>query len=84
MFHSRSYDLVMTDLGMPGLTGWDVVKDIRSSGSKVPGIMVTGWATSIDESQMREHQVDRVLTKPFEVDEVLRLVQELLAQGGRS
>ena len=44
--------------------------------------MVTGWATSIDESQMREYQVDRVLTKPFEVDEVLR--QELLAQGGRS
>ena len=84
MFHSRPYDLVMTDLGMPGLTGWDVVKDIRSSGSKVPVIMVTGWATSIDESQMREHQVDRVLTKPFEVDEVLRLVQELLAEGGRS
>ncbi len=46
--------------------------------------MVTGWATSIDESQMREYQVDRVLTKPFEVDEVLRLVQELLAEGGRS
>lgn len=46
--------------------------------------LVTGWATSIDESQMGEYQVDRVLTKPFEVDEVLRLVQELLAQGGRS
>ena len=41
-------------------------------------------ATSIDESQMREYQGDRLLTKPSEVDEVLRLVQELLAQGARS
>lgn len=76
MFKRKNYDLVLTDLGMPGMSGWQVAEKIKSINARVPVALITGWDINLVESQMRESGVDLVVRKPFEVDQVLRLVQE--------
>jgi len=78
LFDKNEYDVVFTDLSMPGMSGWEVVKAIKQRCSDVPVIMVTGWGVGIDRSDKNEYRVDEVLPKPFDIDVVLRLVQELM------
>ena len=62
---------------MPGLSGWDVAKAIKKERSDVPIVMVTGWGVGISEEKLKEHQIDRVLPKPFDIEEVHALIREL-------
>ncbi len=77
IFAEGGYDLVFTDLGMPGLNGWDVATLIKEIRPDCPVVLVTGWGAAIDQKQMEEHRVDEVLPKPFDIDVVLNLVQRL-------
>ena len=78
LFDVNEYDVVFTDLSMPGLSGWEVVRAIKQRRSDVPVIMVTGWGVGIDQSDVDEYGVDKVLPKPFDIDLVLKLVQDLV------
>jgi CheY-like chemotaxis protein len=76
------FDLVVTDLGMPELSGWEVVRLARLERGGIPVVLVTGWADHIDQEEARAHGVNGVLTKPFEVDAVREVVARAL--GGAS
>lgn len=78
MFREAEFDIVFTDLGMPGLSGWEVSKAIKADRKDMPIVMVTGWGVGIDKSEMEENGVDEVLPKPFDIDIVLNLVQKLV------
>jgi signal transduction histidine kinase len=63
-----SVDLVLTDLGMPEMTGWDVARAIRQ---RWPGLrvgLVTGWAVALEMSDEERRGVDFVLAKPYTVE----------------
>jgi DNA-binding response OmpR family regulator len=77
LLEQRQYDLVITDLQMPHLTGWDVVNAVRGRRPTMPMIMISGFATDDD---VREAQRLRVpmLHKPFSVIELRRVVRGLL------
>ena len=77
LFKEAEFDVVFTDLGMPGLSGWDVAKAIKKERSDVPIVMVTGWGVGISEEKLKEHQIDRVLPKPFDIEEVHALIRDL-------
>lgn len=77
-FTEEGHDLVFTDLRMPGMSGWEVAKAIKSQNSRTPVVMVTGWDTETLGSELNDTGVDRVLQKPFDMDAVLSLVSELL------
>lgn len=77
-FTEEGHDLVFTDLRMPGMSGWEVAKAIKSHNSRTPVVMVTGWDTETLGSELNDTGVDRVLQKPFDMDVVLNLVSELL------
>ncbi len=76
LFERQRFDLVLTDLGMPGLSGWQVAKKVKSIDEKVPVALITGWNVKLDESEMRRSSVDLVIQKPFQVNQVIRLVEE--------
>lgn len=80
LFEKGKYDLVFTDLSMPGISGWDVVKAIKRHNSDIPVIMVTGWGVGIDQAEMDRYGVDEVLPKPFDIDNVLSLVNKLMGE----
>ena len=76
LFKKKSFDLVFTDLGMPGMSGWEVAEAVKGINPKVPVAIITGWNVDLQESEMKGRGVDLIAYKPFEVNRVLALVQE--------
>jgi len=80
MLDVSPYDLVFTDLGMPDMSGWEVAEKINEVKPGTPVALVTGWGTALDEGDARKKGVTAIVHKPFEIDELLRIAQQLLAQ----
>ena len=73
-----SYDLLITDIEMPRLTGLELLKRLRSAGQTLPVVVVSG---SFDAGDTQRHQWLRVaatLTKPFTPEQLLETVREVL------
>ncbi len=63
-------DLILLDLSLPGLTGFDVCRRLRSAGVEVPIIMVSASSDPVDVVVGLEIGADDYITKPFEVREL--------------
>jgi len=82
MFEREGADLVITDLSMPGLSGWQVAEGVKKRNPNVPVILVSGWAIQQDEPRIRESGIDRVLQKPCSMAKFQEIVQETLRDAG--
>ena len=69
------FDMVLTDLGMPGMNGWEVTKLIKTRIPQLPVALITGWGTNLDEKKIEESGVDWIIGKPFQVSEILETVK---------
>ena len=74
-----AFDLALVDLSMPGLSGWEVAKGLRAAQPDVPIALVTGWGDQIDFAEARTRGIDYLVAKPFNVDDMTRLVASVLA-----
>ncbi len=77
--HRQSFELVCSDLGMPDLSGWDVLRAARKIDPAIRTMLITGWGDQIGEQEARANHVDYVLPKPFDVHELRRLISTLAA-----
>jgi two-component system response regulator (stage 0 sporulation protein F) len=71
----KTADAVFVDLVMPGLSGVDLVKEIRRGNPELPIVVVTGWAGPQDLDEVRRLGVTDIVEKPWAlkyVDEALR------------
>jgi signal transduction histidine kinase len=75
------FDLALVDLSMPGLSGWEVAKGLRAAQPQVPIALVTGWGDQIDFGEARDCGIDYLMAKPFDVDDMTRLVAGALAHA---
>lgn len=73
-FEEGGFDMVLTDLGMPGMNGWEVTKLIKTRIPQLPVALITGWGTNLDEKKIKESGVDWIIGKPFQVNEILEAV----------
>lgn len=75
--------LVILDLMLPGMSGYAVCETLRQAGNHVPVLMLS--ARTLAEDRIRGYDVgaDQYLQKPFELDELLAMVRNLLARGQR-
>ncbi|MGE5850358.1 MAG: response regulator [Candidatus Methylomirabilota bacterium] len=64
LLRQQPVDLVMTDLRMPGLTGWDVARIAKAMHPHLPVVLVTGDAGVIPLDQPERRYVDALLAKP--------------------
>ena len=67
LFKQGEYDMVFTDLGLPGLSGWKVVEAVNQHRRDVPVIVMTGWPEDIIRRAVTANEVQHVLSKPFEI-----------------
>ena len=74
---SASVDLVITDLGMPEVTGWDVARAAKARRPDLPVVLLTGWGDQVGAEAPADALVDRVLTKPVPRQTVLAVIAEL-------
>jgi len=71
-------DLVLTDISMPGMSGWDVAAACRTRFPTLPVGIITGWGDQLDPALVERHRVQFVLAKPFMPNDVLREVGKVL------
>jgi PAS domain S-box-containing protein len=78
-FRGGKFDVVLTDLGMPDVSGWEVARVARrEGGAKLILGLVTGWGATVSDEVMEAHAIDFVIGKPFEVATLTMKVNETL------
>ncbi len=78
LFEAGSFNLVITDINLPGINGYDLAKIIRSSNQHIPIIMLTALSTTDDKIEGFDAGADDYLVKPFEFKELLVRIKALL------
>jgi DNA-binding response OmpR family regulator len=75
-------DLILLDVMMPRLSGYDVCQRVRESGTwrHIPIVMLTGKGSAIEERKGLALGADTYLTKPYSTRELLQRIGELLEQ----
>lgn len=75
------YDAAIVDIGLPGLSGLDIIGRLRARGSHLPILVLTARARWQDKVQGLETGADDYLTKPFEMEELLARLKALLRRA---
>lgn len=76
-----NYDLILLDVMMPKMNGFDVCKNIRASKPEVPILMLTAKGTITDKTQGFDSGADDYIVKPFDIQEVLLRVRALVRRS---
>ena len=79
---SEQYDLIILDVMLPGLTGFDVVRKMREKKNSTPVIMLTAKYELSDKVQGLDCGADDYMTKPFAPEELLARVRALSRRQG--
>ena len=79
-FKPGDWDLVVTDVKMPGLDGLEVLQRIREKSAEIPVIMITAFATVEMSIQALRRGAYDMLTKPFEPEELVYRIKNALKQ----
>lgn len=81
---SNPYDLILLDVMMPKMNGFDVCKNIKLHKPDIPVLMLTAKGTIGDKTEGFDSGADDYIVKPFDVQEVLLRVRVLLRRNGSS
>jgi signal transduction histidine kinase/ActR/RegA family two-component response regulator len=77
LFAAQQFDGIFTDVGMPGMSGWELAHAIRQNNETVPIAVITGWGQAVGSDEQREARVDWVVTKPFRAERIGELAQAI-------
>ncbi|MEM9673672.1 MAG: response regulator transcription factor [Bacteroidota bacterium] len=81
---SDSFDLVVLDVMLPTMTGFEVCKSVRKKGNNTPIILLTAKGEEIDKVRGLELGADDYITKPFSLRELMARIKAVLRRQGRS
>ena len=77
-FELGKFDIVITDLGMPDMSGYEVAKIVKEIKPGTPVLVISGWGGQLNLKEMPE--VDGVIAKPFSKDVLSKKISELLTK----
>ncbi len=76
-FEPGRFDAVLTDLGMPGMNGWELLRRVGERDEQVALAVITGWGELVSTHEEKAARVEWVLTKPFAMSQVCEIAQEI-------
>ena len=76
-FEPGKFDAVLTDIGMPGMNGWELLRQISERDQQVPLAVITGWGELVSTHEEKAARVEWVLTKPFSLSQICEIAQEI-------
>jgi signal transduction histidine kinase/ActR/RegA family two-component response regulator len=82
IFQENQFDGVFTDVGMPGMSGWELAQAIREQSEMIPIAVITGWGEAVGSNEQKAARVDWVIAKPFTADRISELVKDISRQRG--
>jgi len=77
LFKETKFDAVFTDVGMPGMSGWELAREIRQINKIIPIAVITGWGEAVGSHEQKEAGVDWIVAKPFTADRIAELVGDI-------
>lgn len=84
LYDAENFSAVFTDVGLPGMRGWEFARAIRGRSRLIPIAVITGWGEAVGSNEQKEAQVNWVVAKPFTVDRVLEIAHEVsLRKSGK-
>ncbi len=78
LFCAKDFDLVILDINLPGMNGYELCKAIRSQNQNIPVLMLTSMSALNDKIEGYESGADDYMIKPFEFKELLLKIRALL------
>jgi two-component system OmpR family response regulator len=81
--HPGEVDLILLDLMLPGMSGYEICREIRTVDGRVPILVLSARTLSEDRSQAFDCGTDQYLTKPFALPELLSRIRNLLDRSAR-
>lgn len=79
---AEGMDLVLTDLAMPGVSGWEVASACRDRYPETPVGLITGFGDQLKPEKLERHGIRFVVAKPFSSDQLLQVVATVLKGVG--
>lgn len=75
--HQGKVDAVFTDIGMPDMSGWELVTEIRERSKTVPLAIISGWADAISVETRNSVNANWVIAKPFDINTICDIAQQI-------
>jgi signal transduction histidine kinase/CheY-like chemotaxis protein len=75
--YEGKFDAVFTDIGMPEMSGWELVTEIRERSKTIPLAIVSGWADAISLQTRNAVNADWVVAKPFDINKISDIASEI-------
>jgi len=80
LFKQEQFDLVITDLRMAGMSGWELASEVKRFSPGTPIIAMTGWPVDLIRDGQRCSDMDDIIQKPYRVNDLLTKVARILAE----
>jgi DNA-binding NtrC family response regulator len=80
--NSDGYDLVLSDIRMPGLTGIELVKRIKQINAKTNCVLMSAFETGQLESELKELDLSTLMKKPIHIDQLIHAVKACISNSG--
>jgi signal transduction histidine kinase/ActR/RegA family two-component response regulator len=77
LFDAARYDAVFTDLGMPGMSGWELACAVRERDEQIPLAVITGWGEAVGSNEQKAARVNWVVAKPFDTEQIIEIVRDI-------
>ena len=82
--HGGELDVVFTDVGMPDMSGWELIEAIRKRSKDIPVAIVSGWGDSISCDTRNASKADWIVSKPFDIDRISQIAREIVGRKRRA
>jgi two-component system capsular synthesis sensor histidine kinase RcsC len=78
LFEKDKFDVVITDLGMGRVSGFELAREVKRIDPAVPVILLTGWTVGEEDEEVRSSGIDSVLIKPCSLPTLCSAVQSTM------
>ena len=78
LFLKNSFELVVTDVQMPGMDGWTLAQRIKEASPNTPVVLITGSEKEMILRKVKGNSIDSVLFKPFTLEDLQQTLQGVL------
>jgi len=78
LFERENFDALFTDVGMPEMSGWELARAVRKRRHGIPIAVITGWGEAVSSNKKDTAQVDWVVAKPFDTQQILEIARQVL------
>jgi DNA-binding response OmpR family regulator len=77
LFAETRFAAVLLDVGLPGMSGWELARALRERHETIPLAIITGWGEAVGSNAQKAAGVDWVVAKPFTVEQIAGIAQEV-------